>query len=469
MMYNLGLLLFILVCVCSAQQPQCTFSTSSNYDDTGDLLILYSIPDSATCCANSAAFEECAYFAWDSANQQCTVKSSASSLVSRAAASITAGSTGLNYNRETVCSTSAGNLYNYSNPLKVISSANSDACCSACADYTGCNYWTFSNNVCKLQPSMGAITPKSGTTSGTVVPQLNVPTKPGKRGLGIYGTQSCSDLKLLGNVSWVYNWSPQPGPLEECMDELGLEFIPMVWGLTTLLTDLYTKSEYLLTFNEPNFSNQANMSPAQAVAAWPAIEAFADKYAMKISSPSASYGGQNGDPIDWLDSFFTLCVGCRVDFITTHQYDCTAVNLYGAITNFKKYGLPIWVTEFSCYGSSYSQMLSFAETIVPLFESDSGIERYSWFGCRDDGIYNIFDPSSNALTPHGQYYTGTAVTPLPNTSSSGYSTSAHLTSSTTSRPSSSGFPIITNGSPVSHICWVAHSMMIFACVLAYLL
>ena len=39
---------------------------------------------------------------------------------------------------------------------------------------------------------------------------------------------------------------------------------------------------------------------------------------MQIGSPSASYGGSNGDPIQWLDQFFAACVGCKVDFINTH-------------------------------------------------------------------------------------------------------------------------------------------------------
>jgi hypothetical protein len=45
------------------------------------------------------------------------------------------------------------------------------------------------------------------------------------------------------------------------------------------------------------------------------------RYNMLISSPSASYGGDlpgYSDPIAWLDAFFAACVGCKVDFITTH-------------------------------------------------------------------------------------------------------------------------------------------------------
>lgn len=39
---------------------------------------------------------------------------------------------------------------------------------------------------------------------------------------------------------------------------------------------------YLLTFNEPNFSDQSNMSPQQAADAWPQVEAVATKYPTHI-------------------------------------------------------------------------------------------------------------------------------------------------------------------------------------------
>jgi len=124
-----------------------------------------------------------------------------------------------------------------------------------------------------------------------------------KRGLGLYSVQ-CADLQLLTNLGWAYNWAGQPGSLQSCFTSLGIQFIPMIWGLGSSFTDIYSNSPYLFTFNEPNFPQQSNISPQQAAGAWAAVEKVAAQYGMKIGSPSASYGGSNMDPIAWLDAFF---------------------------------------------------------------------------------------------------------------------------------------------------------------------
>jgi len=242
---------------------------------------------------------------------------------------------------------------------------------------------------------------------------LDTTKRIGKRGLGVYGTLSCSDIKLLGNVSWVYNWAQNPDILEECYDELGIQYIPMIHDASSDMTIVYGNSPYLLTFNEPNFVEQANMSPQQAASLWPQVQAVATKFGMKISSPSASYGGDYpgySDPIAWLTEFFSLCSDCQVDFIATHQYDCDAESLYGAIGNFKTFNKPIWVTEFSCYGASVGADVNFSMQILPLFDGDADIQRYSWFGSRslpaDNTNIDVFDHTQNALTPVGVYYTG---------------------------------------------------------------
>lgn len=132
-----------------------------------------------------------------------------------------------------------------------------------------------------------------------------------------------------------YNWDISPGILEECFLELGIQFIPTIWGANKDFNSVYGNSPYLFTFNEPNFPDQSNLTPQQAAALWPQVQAVAAKYHpfndrfnitlivtrynMKIASPSASYGGSNQpDAIKWLDDFFAACTGCQVDFINTH-------------------------------------------------------------------------------------------------------------------------------------------------------
>jgi hypothetical protein len=47
-------------------------------------------------------------------------------------------------------------------------------------------------------------------TSGSVIPAsvLSTQKRTGKKGLGIFGTESCSDIRLLTSISWVYPSPP---------------------------------------------------------------------------------------------------------------------------------------------------------------------------------------------------------------------------------------------------------------------
>jgi len=103
--------------------------------------------------------------------------------------------------------------------------------------------------------------------------------------------------------------------------------------------------------------------------------------------------------------FFAACSGCKVDFIVTHQYDCNAYGLVGAVGNFKKYGKPVWVTEFSCYGTSESQEVTYIKTILPLFDNDSAFAGYAWFGTRGGTSSNsLLNNTHSSLTLAGVAY-----------------------------------------------------------------
>jgi len=380
---------------------------------------LYGVASTQACCQACQGFKECSFFSYtkDSTSsnyQQCVIKSSAANVASTTTTSVDSGSRKASYSRPTTCSQVSQNTDFFYTSLKSHTAASSGDCCTLCTNYPGCNYWTYSGNTCYLKANQGNVTAAEGVVSGSVIPKSTVSTskRTGKKGFGVYGTYACSDINLLGEVAWAYNWDSNPGILEECFDQLGIQYIPMIWGSTTDFSTVYSNSPYLLTFNEPNFQVQSNLSPAEAAALWPQVEAVAAKNSMKISSPSASYGGDT-DPITWLQEFFLACPGCKVDFITTHQYDCTPANLHGAITNFYQFNLPVWVTEFSCYGSTVDQDVAFVNTTIPLFEGDKNISMYAWFGSRtansgsgSTGTNDVFDHTSNALTSVGVAYAG---------------------------------------------------------------
>jgi hypothetical protein len=236
----------------------------------------------------------------------------------------------------------------------------------------------------------------------------------GKRGVA-YGFKSDADLAAFGkSVSWWYNWSSQP---DAGVTSANVEFVPMVWGGTfdvdKLAASIPQGARYLLTFNEPNFGTQANLTPAQAAALWPKIEELATKRGLKIVSPALNYCGGNcneTDPFVWLDNFFAACAGCRVDYIAMHWYACTGSALSWYLGKYEsKYTQPLWLTEFSCLDNvTISDTLEsqYQQDALKILEGDARVFRYSWFTGRftQKPVVNLLAAGSGQLTTLGQSY-----------------------------------------------------------------
>lgn len=75
----------------------------------------------------------------------------------------------------------------------------------------------------------------------------------------------------------------------------------------------------IYSFNEPDHSAQANLSPAAAAAAWKQyIQPFAGK--VKLVSPAVTNGAAPMG-LTWLDNFMSACSGCTIDAVAIHIYD----------------------------------------------------------------------------------------------------------------------------------------------------
>lgn len=63
----------------------------------------------------------------------------------------------------------------------------------------------------------------------------------------------------------------------------------------------------ILAYNEPNLTDQANMTPTRASELWPNLVAVAEKLGMRLTSPAMNYGTLAGysDPEVWLDEFYS--------------------------------------------------------------------------------------------------------------------------------------------------------------------
>jgi hypothetical protein len=244
-----------------------------------------------------------------------------------------------------------------------------------------------------------------------------------KRGVG-YGNHSASDMQTASKgISWWYNWSTEPEyAIVTTYSGYNVDFAPQAWngsginGVKSWVSQ-DDKVKYILGFNEPNFKAQAGMTPTQAAAAWPQLQAIADQYHLKLVSPAVNYCGdcvsENGtvytNPFKWLDDFFTACVGCRVDYIALHWYG-GGNSMTSYIEDARKYGKPIWVTEYANWESGVTAQgqKSYLAGTTNFLERDPDVFRYSWFIGRGSGAttYPYIDlyGGSGQMTTLGQLY-----------------------------------------------------------------
>jgi RNA polymerase sigma factor (sigma-70 family) len=238
-----------------------------------------------------------------------------------------------------------------------------------------------------------------------------------KKGVSVWKFAGLSEALHNVGAGWYYNWAPNnndvPGPA-------GVEFVPMIWGKANVtdatLKQAKSEGKVLLGFNEPDMGGQANMSVAEALAAWPKLQATG----MRLGSPAVAYGGDTAG--GWLDQFMTGArkKGLRVDFITLHWYGSdfsgAAVGQFLGYVDavHKRYALPIWVTEYGLMNFSGSpkyptgaQEAAFIKGSTAGMESRSFVERYAWFALPavgdsvDYGLYSDGDSPTEA----GKAYT----------------------------------------------------------------
>ena len=219
---------------------------------------------------------------------------------------------------------------------------------------------------------------------------------------------SCNDMKTL-TYSWYYDWtttSPCPN--------IGIPFVPMEWGAwcsgsstcPALPASLGANgNQYLLTFNEPDNSSQSNMSVARAIQLWPELESTG----LQLSSPAVTSGSSGAS---WLASFMTQARAqrLRVNFLALHWYgDCSnPQNLITYLSDMEaSYGLPEWLTEFSCINDSAPVNASFIQQVGPKLAALPYLQRFAWFtnrpysgGYQYTGLLN----ATGALTAVGQAY-----------------------------------------------------------------
>jgi autotransporter-associated beta strand protein len=242
-----------------------------------------------------------------------------------------------------------------------------------------------------------------------------------KRGFADTGA-NYANLQATG-AGWYYTWGTGPAN----PGNFDARFYPMFWNAPsqTAITDVRnTNPDYVLGFNEPERTDQANMSVAAAIQSWTAISNSFTGTSTKLVSPSvADTGGTTGGQ-QWLANFMSQATAAnlKVDAVSFHWYGVsTPDNPAGAASSFlsrvdsyhNSYGKPVFITEFAIHdwGGIYTdaQIIEanrqFLNIVIPGLESRSYVAGYAWYNWFSDSpLYTGGNPLTP--TPMGYSYIG---------------------------------------------------------------
>jgi Glycosyl hydrolase catalytic core len=266
-------------------------------------------------------------------------------------------------------------------------------------------------------------TPTQSDDSSTII------KKSKKRGLA-YNLTDEADLEALkSGVSWWYNWHYKTDAATDYYDNFQMEFIPMLWGRNSTNDFLEIKNfiiahdeiKYLLVLNEPNLTDQANLTPYEASTEWVKYEKVVSDLAEQdrtiyLVGPAMTWGTMvnYGDPIIWLDDFITSYKYAnddrepKIDYLAFHWYD---YGLEAQLDRLQKYGKEIWITEMANWNSqinTYAKQAEQMTQMVSLCETREDVFRYAWFIGRgdypDEKHTYLFNPTEGELNDLGKLY-----------------------------------------------------------------
>ncbi len=264
--------------------------------------------------------------------------------------------------------------------------------------------------------------PKSPSTSKTTTStttSLSPRRRGSKRGLPWPWDHPSSHFKLYepyisaGKLSWVFNWELW---VPASLPSVGVEWIPCVRTasnakdvdgfLTDIIQNRGLKSEALLGFNEPEISEQANLSIDNAVEIWRRLILPAKrKFGLRLGSPGMTSDVGRSKP--WLNSFLAQfedsggggttatadgagqgLAGSGIDFLVLHWYGLHFADMQAFLEDMHAtYGLPVWINEFACSRmgqggeeASADEIEDFLRQALPWLDQCEWIERYAYFG-----------------------------------------------------------------------------------------
>ncbi|TDO99109.1 glycosyl hydrolase [Flavobacterium sp. 245] len=247
-----------------------------------------------------------------------------------------------------------------------------------------------------------------------------------KKGLAGGSTEAINST----NITWYYNWNTG-------MDTTpNVEYVPIrqtqYWPS---FTPAYTKEGYthFLGFNEPDHTDQANMTVEAAISSWPGLL----KSGLRVGSPATS------DPYNpWMANFMTQAEAnnYRIDYVALHCYWYKTAAQWKSDLQYiyDKYKRPIWITEWNI-GANWTannfpddvNTLTDANAtkhkndlaaILTVLESADYVERYSIYNWVQDAraMYVTINDAFKTRNPNWQNYVWLQTAPVIASTSTDY-------------------------------------------------
>lgn len=153
------------------------------------------------------------------------------------------------------------------------------------------------------------------------------------------------------------------------------------------------------------------MLPVDAAAGY---KSYLDPFrnTVKIGMPNvlwnnynSSSSGGNYSSRTWTKYFLGNCTSCHFDFAAIHYYqDCEPADgadgaawFQSNVTDaYNTLRLPIWVTEFQCYGTE-TQQIKFLQSVLPWMDAQSFVDRYAYFGTFPEMLINEHGTGLSAM------------------------------------------------------------------------
>lgn len=189
-------------------------------------------------------------------------------------------------------------------------------------------------------------------------------------------------------------------------------FSPMNWCLSAMPDPVpsYVNQTYMMGFNEPNLAQECGKTPEEVAKAWGTFMKL-HPHSRLVSPATAGYG------VPWFDNFFGNCTklygkeGCRISYIAAHDYSCTPAHTLAYLKELhERYGLPVWLTEFSCGDGAQNRpnadQLAFMKVVVPMLDAAPFVYRYAWMSARGDPARSLLETVNGEarLTDVGKLY-----------------------------------------------------------------